>query len=82
MSQADQVVAFKNELEALVSRYEDEFDMEPETLLGAIQCHAYLMMADITMCFVGTMAEQEDGDEIERIDGDPDDEGEEWKNKH
>ena len=84
MSPADQTQAFRSDLEALVGRYIDEFDMEPETLIGAIQCHLYLMLADATMCYVGHgMMEDDDEEGIERVDGDGEDddnEGEEWRN--
>ena len=74
MSQAEQVFAFKQELEALVNRYSDEFDMEPETILGAIQCQAYLMLSEMTMCYVGMLA-----DEDEDEDEDDEDQPEDWQ---
>ena len=66
MSQAEQVFAFKQDLEALVGRYSAEFDMEPETILGALQCHAYLMLAEMTMCYTDTLPLDEDGDDEDR----------------
>ena len=37
--------------------------LSPETILGALQCHAYLMLAEMTMCYTGTLPLDEDGED-------------------
>lgn len=78
MSQAEQVLAFKNELDALIGRYTDEFDLEPETILGAMLCQIHVNLSEMTMCYIATMIDP--GGEAEDDEDDEDEpEGEEWK---
>ena len=49
MSQAEQVFAFKQDLEALVDR--------------ALQCHAYRMLAEMIRCYTDTLPLDEDGED-------------------
>jgi hypothetical protein len=71
MTVEEQLFAFKRELEMLVDRWMSEFDLPPEAIIGCMDCQRSLMLADMTMCYIGSFAMEEDDEgDIERLDDD------------
>ncbi len=83
MDEKQQQTAFANDLEALVERYQHEFDMTFASMSGVLYCFATRTVMDAYMARVAETVLEDyelvDDDEYEDEDEDDDDEGEEWK---
>ena len=82
LDEKQQQTAFATDLEALVERYQHEFDMTFASMAGVLYCFATRTVMDAYMARVAeTVLEDyelvDEDDEYE--DEDDDDEGEEWK---
>ena len=84
MDEKQQQTAFANDLEALVDRYQNEFDMTFASMAGVLYCFATRTVMDAYMARVAETVLEDyelvDEDEYEEEDeDDEDDEGDEWK---
>jgi|TARA_Y100000310_G_scaffold89792_2_gene86892 hypothetical protein len=85
LEEKQQQTAFANDLEALVERYQSEFDMTFASMAGVLFCFATRTVLDSYMSRVATTVLEDwelvDDDEYEddEYEDDDDDEGEEWK---
>jgi len=91
LEEKQQQTAFANDLEALVERYQSEFDMTFASMAGVLFCFATRTVLDSYMNRVATTVlegwelvdddeeEYEDEYDEEEYEDDDDDEGEEWK---
>ena len=87
MDEKQQQTAFANDIEALVERYQSEFDMTFASMAGVLFCFATRTVLDSYMSRVAEtvleeyeLVEEDEDDEHELEDeDDDDDEGEEWK---
>jgi hypothetical protein len=89
MDEKQQQTAFANDLETLVERYQNEFDMTFASMAGVLYCFATRTVMDAYMSRVAETVlkdyelvdEDEYRDEDEDEDGNDEDaeEGEEWK---
>ena len=90
MDEKQQQTAFANDIEALVERYQSEFDMTFASMAGVLFCFATRTVLDSYMSRVAEtvleeyeLVEEDDDDEHELEDeDDDDDEGEEWKSSN
>lgn len=90
MDEKQQQTAFANDIEALVERYQSEFDMTFASMAGVLFCFATRTVLDSYMSRVAETVleeyelveeDEDDGYELEDEDDD-DDEGEEWKSSN
>lgn len=87
LDEKQQQTAFANDLEALVERYQSEFDMTFASMAGVLFCFATRTVLDSYMSRVAEtvleeyeLIDDEDYEDYELEDEDEDDdEGEEWK---
>ena len=83
MDEKQQQTAFANDLEALIERYQNEFDMTFASMSGGLYCFATRTVLDAYMSRVAETVLEDyelvEDDEYEDEDEDDDDEGEEWK---
>ena len=83
MDEKQQQTAFANDLEALIERYQNEFDMTFASMSGVLYCFATRTVLDAYMSRVAETVLEDyelvEDDEYEDEDEDDDDEGEEWK---
>ena len=90
MDEKQQQTAFANDIEALVERYQSEFDMTFASMAGVLFCFATRTVLDSYMSRVAEpvleeyeLVEEDEDDEHELEDeDDDDDEGEEWKSSN
>jgi len=90
LDEKQQQTAFANDIEALVERYQSEFDMTFASMAGVLFCFATRTVLDSYMSRVAETVleeyelveeDEDDGYELEDEDDD-DDEGEEWKSSN
>jgi len=83
LDEKQQQTAFANDLEALIERYQNEFDMTFASMSGVLYCFATRTVLDAYMSRVAETVLEDyelvEDDEYEDEDEDDDDEGEEWK---
>jgi len=83
LDEKQQQTAFANDLEALVDRYQHEFDMTFASMSGVLYCFATRTVLDAYMSRVAETVledyELEDVEEYEEDEDEDDDEGDEWK---
>ena len=83
MDEKQQQTAFANDVEALIERYQNEFDMTFASMSGVLYCFATRTVLDAYMSRVAETVLEDyelvDEDEDEDDEDDEDDEGEEWK---
>lgn len=83
MDEKQQQTAFANDVEALIERYQNEFDMTFASMSGVLYCFATRTVLDAYMSRVAETVLEDyelvDEDEDEDEEDDEDDEGEEWK---
>ena len=90
MDEKQQQTAFANDIEAIVERYQSEFDMTFASMAGVLFCFATRTVLDSYMSRVAEtvleeyeLVEEDEDDEHELEDeDDDDDEGEEWKSSN
>ena len=89
MDEKQQQTAFANDIEALVERYQSEFDMTFASMAGVLFCFATRTVLDSYMSRVAEtvleeyeLVDEDEDEEHELEDDDDDDEGEEWKSSN
>lgn len=89
LEEKQQQTAFSNDLEALVERYQSEFDMTFASMAGVLFCFATRTVLDSYMSRVAEtvleeyeLVDEDEDEEHELEDDDDDDEGEEWKSSN
>ena len=63
MSREEQRFAMMRDLEALVERYQEEFDFDIADVVFCLKCTEHVIMREATFCYIGTLAldDEEDG---------------------
>ena len=57
MTQEEQIDHLENDIDALINRYKDEFDLTHPTLIGVLQMKCHLLMYEAVCAY-----DNEDGD--------------------
>tara|TARA_R110002020_G_scaffold415832_1_gene625093 strand:- start:117 stop:377 length:261 start_codon:yes stop_codon:yes gene_type:complete len=80
LDEKQQQTAFANDLEALIERYQNEFDMTFASMSGVLYCFATRTVLDAYMSRVAeTVLEDYELVDEDEDEDDEDDEGDEWK---